>query len=1156
MFRELCRLFCALLFLFMSLPSFSQKKWPATLLWRISGEGLNNPSYLYGTMHLQDKRLFQFGDSLYYAMEHTEGLAVEIDFKEYFDSIMTNSFREAEKDFLLEGQKVKLDRKKLSKTGDSLLRAFGINGSTVNKKELKKIKEYRMNKLLQQGEMPTIVDGYLLGLALRQGKWTGGIEDVSDQLNLSDELGGELRPESVLQSDATFRRSMEQMMAMYLAQDLDGIENSINAGFSKADKDLILINRNLKMAYRMDSLSHQRSMLFAVGAAHLPGDSGVISLLRARGFTVEPVYSSKKLAGDVYAAALKEIEWVEVNGEEKAYTIQMPGKPSEQNLFGELLKMKTYFDITTMTFYMSGNVTGPNANAAGLDDMMKNTFKSMTGSTVGLKIKTLSDGNSYGKEAVMESDMGSYRIRLYSKDKTIFMLMAGSHKKMNVASADVTKFFASFVAGNTTPVKKEWSTLTSNDKAFLVRMPGNPSINTAIDKSMDDNKTWRFTSYNSIDPEKGFYYLAQVRELREGLYLEGDSAYFEMAKKDYEGVVDKVTRSAVGKYKGLPVLYLDGYVKKANANYKTVQVIRGNRVYSLLAGAPNGANMSDVDTFLTSLSFLDYQPVVWQPAGSEGFSTSAPSLFKKIPADSGSTKKFFSGHYRSYNDKDGVSYEVFKEVFSPTYWVASDTTYFDSRLAHYKNEDDSVLKKEWVQNGSVAGMDLLIKMPDHSSLKKVRLLVNADTLYTLFSMIPAYELTNGQGTKFFTEFRLSNEAAPTIYSSKATELLEALKTRDSLLFADASENVGMVTFEKKNLPDLYKSLLPTYIDSTEYYTVKQKLIDIIASFNDSSAVEFVAKEYPKLSGSGEKSKYDLLTLLAKLKTPASYRVLKNLLLTQPPAAGSSNQLQLALQDSFALTAALFPELLKQAGDSLFAESLVIITNRLLDSGLVAQTILRQYAAGLLGAARKDFTLIQKGAKETWEFAKWSTLLGWLNTAEGNSLLQQALLQKDLYLKQSVIIALLKNNLPVSALEINKVAADKSWRGPFYESLKGVGKQSLIPSIYTTQKSLAESELYSLFNDEYEDFTLSYVGERTEEYGGKKKLFHLFKVRLSYSDAKTKQNYLAVAGPYDAGTGERLVYSGASGYYTDEEFGLAKTAKLLKAYLAQLQATEK
>src|ERR1700743_2299013 len=52
---------------------------PHTLLWRISGRNGHKTAYLYGTMHLTDKRLFDLGDSLYEAIRHAEGFATEVD---------------------------------------------------------------------------------------------------------------------------------------------------------------------------------------------------------------------------------------------------------------------------------------------------------------------------------------------------------------------------------------------------------------------------------------------------------------------------------------------------------------------------------------------------------------------------------------------------------------------------------------------------------------------------------------------------------------------------------------------------------------------------------------------------------------------------------------------------------------------------------------------------------------------------------------------------------------------------------------------------------------------------------------------------------------------------------------------------------------------
>ncbi|HEX2607399.1 MAG TPA: TraB/GumN family protein, partial [Flavisolibacter sp.] len=53
--------------------------------------------------------------------------------------------------------------------------------------------------------------------------------------------------------------------------------------------NLLLYNRNANWAKKLDGLLEQNSLVVAVGAGHLPGEKGVISLLRKAGYKVEPV---------------------------------------------------------------------------------------------------------------------------------------------------------------------------------------------------------------------------------------------------------------------------------------------------------------------------------------------------------------------------------------------------------------------------------------------------------------------------------------------------------------------------------------------------------------------------------------------------------------------------------------------------------------------------------------------------------------------------------------------------------------------------------------------------------------------------------------------------------------------------------------------------
>lgn len=120
----------------------------------------------------------------------------------------------------------------------------------------------------------------------------------------------------------------------------------------------------------MDSLAAVRSTLFAVRDAHLPGDSGVISLLRSRGYTVTPVYSSKKISADKYVSKGPGAEWVPVKVTDSIYGIMMPGEAEKIGMFESMgLEMKMYFDISYMRVYFTANIPLPENRVIGYDSL-------------------------------------------------------------------------------------------------------------------------------------------------------------------------------------------------------------------------------------------------------------------------------------------------------------------------------------------------------------------------------------------------------------------------------------------------------------------------------------------------------------------------------------------------------------------------------------------------------------------------------------------------------------------------------------------------------------------------------------------------------------------------------------------------------------------
>src|SRR5450432_1850742 len=172
--------YCCLL-LAVTTRTLPQQPLPHTLLWRISGKGLTRPSYLFGTIHLNDKRLFNFADSVYGAIEGADGFAMEVNPEDLAAYIANNAFGR-----IVNAVKLKdlLDEKYFNENRKALSKMFKRAAEDITTNDVLKKKNGWMKDLFEKGEMTTFLDAYLYNIARRQGKWVGGVEDIADQTSL------------------------------------------------------------------------------------------------------------------------------------------------------------------------------------------------------------------------------------------------------------------------------------------------------------------------------------------------------------------------------------------------------------------------------------------------------------------------------------------------------------------------------------------------------------------------------------------------------------------------------------------------------------------------------------------------------------------------------------------------------------------------------------------------------------------------------------------------------------------------------------------------------------------------------------------------------------------------------------------------------------
>ncbi|MBN8687047.1 MAG: TraB/GumN family protein [Chitinophagales bacterium] len=1153
------------LFLFLSLSSTimaQQSPWPKTLLWKISGKGLKKPSYLFGTMHLQDKRIFNLGDSFYHHFERAEGFAIEVDFREYMDSILTKGFQLAEDRRLNEDDEaeavkneIKEARIDISDSEKAALPPPPVMSKSM-KKAFRKMRNEQIKSLLQYGRMPTILDAYLYGMAMKQGKWLGAVEEVKDQLNLRDELGKDIdeeeeskKPEDILLT------SLGNMIKVYLAQDLNQIEEIALDKRSARSKTIMFNNRNLKMARSMDSLSHLRSMFYAVGAAHLPGDSGVIKLLRSNGYTVTPVMSTSTLAAEKYAEKLPAASWYEVGQADGLYKVDMPGIPSEYNLFGDLVKMKVFVDVTTMNFYMTGHSIAQ-FSADQLEEALRSMARSMNGKLSGVKNADRDDFKAV--EGTISGNGNSFRIQVIKKDNTVFFLLMGSSTSYKLNLSQAEKYFNSFKAGKAqvTASPDNWKEFSLPEKAVTVRLPGVPKRNKAFEKQAEGTG-WKFSVFDYTDQAAGLYYIFQVRDIEAGLFLEGDSAYFEEFKTNILKENVTALQDETIQVQGYPALRFDAESAKESIFYTTLNVVRGNRVYTMMVlGHISRKDDPGMETYFNSLKLHTYTQGDWSVFTSDNltFSSRVPSAFVRDKEEEKEDSTRI--HYTSFDPLEVVSYEVIKDALPAYFWTASDTGFYRIRANSAKGYNDSLLAYRFVKNGNISGVEQLIQSPGSKNIKRMRYLLHADTIYTLISFVPLQYVSDARHSVFFDEFRIKNDQQqPTVLRSKAKELLPALADADSLVYQQARVALGVVTFSREELPLLHKALLARYADDTlDYNSTRTKLVNALEELADSSTVDFIRTHYDELKSRGS-DQVALLQVLVNLQSTYSYQALKELFTGKTPGQlGQRNSLGYRVTDSLELTALLFPEVLNLLRNPDFSLDVMDYTVTLLDSGRISTALLAPYEKDILHTV--DTLLSGNRLREedawTWQYRDILHLLGYLNTAASNARLQQFLKEKDLYLKERAVICLLRNNQPVEAKEMEKLAASNEYRLSFYNDLKQIKKESFFTPKYKTQRFFAEAEMYRYASDEDTPSSLELIGEKIADFNGQKMRFFLYRVGYNYGEKKEQDAYFGVAGPYELNAALLETSGEMTDMQFDEQYDKKETDRLFREMLERAE----
>ena len=269
----------------------------AQLVWKISGNGIKKPSYILGTHHGCP---FTYCDSipgLMKAFDKVDNIIGEINMIEFAEmspermqKMQAMMMMPADTSLLSlfsTEEAAKVNEWLGKKMGASLEMLSVMKPMTI----MVTVQNKEMMEVIPEIATMTTIDKYMQTLGQRKGKTIGELETADYQMELLYGNSLEEQADALLEmiDHGDSKGLLQQLTNAYKSQNLDTLWKVFQEQMTGYEYDAIVKVRNLNWEKQMKELLPKQSTLFVVGAGHLPGEYGMINLLREAGYKVKPV---------------------------------------------------------------------------------------------------------------------------------------------------------------------------------------------------------------------------------------------------------------------------------------------------------------------------------------------------------------------------------------------------------------------------------------------------------------------------------------------------------------------------------------------------------------------------------------------------------------------------------------------------------------------------------------------------------------------------------------------------------------------------------------------------------------------------------------------------------------------------------------------------
>lgn len=278
----------------------------AQLLYKISGNGLKSPSYIVGTYHLAPASFADEIAGMSDAFAAVEQVYGEVDML----SAQSSQMAMVQAMMLPEGKYVSdmFSEEEMERINAYVRGAMGMDlNHPMLRDQLGRMRPsvlamqlglLEFMKITPNFNPNDLIDNYFQMEARKRGLAVGGFESVEFQMELlygdsTDEQEREALLKLVDDKEALLAE-MKAMTEAYFSFDMKGIHaltiRSVEIGDMNPEEFReMFTDRNHNWVEVMPEIMAAKPTLFVVGAGHLPGDDGVLELLKAQGYNVKAV---------------------------------------------------------------------------------------------------------------------------------------------------------------------------------------------------------------------------------------------------------------------------------------------------------------------------------------------------------------------------------------------------------------------------------------------------------------------------------------------------------------------------------------------------------------------------------------------------------------------------------------------------------------------------------------------------------------------------------------------------------------------------------------------------------------------------------------------------------------------------------------------------